>query len=193
MNNKQAIVSMICSIFLVLFSVAVIAYAGETPQEPISCPTIEETTEYITEPTETEAPTQESTEPAETEPSYSEQDLEYLALVIYQEAGADTCSDETRLMVGTVVMNRVADHRFPNTIEEVLMQKRQYGLLYWTGLVWADRASTAEEEHAVERAYKCAEKILQGYRAFSEEVIWQAEFVQGNEIVAYQDGIYFCK
>lgn len=131
--------------------------------------------------------------PAEPEKTYSEEDLEMLALVIYQEAGGDACSDETRLMVGNVVMNRVASDLFPDTIEEVLLQKRQYGRLHWTGLVWPERASQSVEAHAVQRAYDCAERVLEGERLLPEDVIWQAEFVQGTEIVAQQDGFYFCR
>ena len=134
------------------------------------------------------------TEPAtEPEPTYNEADLEMLALVIYQEAGGDACSDETRLMVGNVVLNRVADERFPDTIEEVLLQERQYGRLHWTGLVWPERASKSVEAHAVQRAYDCAERVLEGERLLPEDVIWQAEFKQGTEIVAQQDGFYFCR
>lgn len=128
-----------------------------------------------------------------TEPAYSEEDLEMLALVIYQEAGGDACSDETRLMVGNVVMNRVASDLFPDTIEEVLLQKRQYGRLHWTGLVWPERASQSVEAHAVARAYECAERVLEGELLLPEDVIWQAEFKQGTEIVAQQDGFYFCR
>jgi hypothetical protein len=131
--------------------------------------------------------------PAEPEKAYSEEDLEMLALVIYQEAGGDACSDETRLMVGNVVMNRVADDRFPNTIEEVLLQERQYGRLHWTGLVWPERASQSVEAHAVQRAYDCAERVLNGELLLPEDVIWQAEFKQGTEVVAEQDGFYFCR
>lgn len=127
------------------------------------------------------------------EPTYTEAELEAMAIVIYQEAGGDACSDETRLMVGNVVMNRVADERFPDTIEEVLTQKQQYGRLYWTGLVWPERADQAGEAHAVERAYRCAEEVLNGVRLLPDDVIWQAEFVQGTEIVAEQDGFYFCR
>lgn len=129
----------------------------------------------------------------EPEPTYTEADLEMLALVIYQEAGGDACSDETRLMVGNVVLNRVADDRFPDSIEEVLLQKRQYGRLYWTGLVWPERADKPGEAHAVERAYKCAEEVLNGTRLLPDDVIWQAEFPQGTETVAEQDGFYFCR
>jgi hypothetical protein len=184
------------AIFVVALALtAVVTISAQTEPKEASCEpttiaTTEETTEYITEPTETEVPTTEATE---SQKPYTEEELEMLALVIYQEAGGDACSDETRLMVGTVVMNRVADPRFPNTLYEVLTQKRQYGRLYWTGLVWAERASNPNEAHAVERAYKCAEKILSGYRSFDADVIWQAEFVQGTEIVAYQDGMYFCR
>lgn len=127
------------------------------------------------------------------EPTYREEELEALALVIYQEAGGDACSDETRIMVGNVVMNRVADERFPSTIEEVLLQKQQYGRLYWTGLVWPERASQSVEAHAVQRAYDCAERVLNGERLLPDDVIWQAEFIQGTEIVAHQDGFYFCR
>ena len=119
--------------------------------------------------------------------------LEMLALVIYQEAGADYCSDETRLMVGTVVMNRITDERFPDTMYEVLTAEKQYGRLHWTGLVWPDRASNPNEAHAVERAYTIAERILQGERVLPEDVVWQSEYVQGTEIVAQSDGMYFCR
>lgn len=123
--------------------------------------------------------------------AYTEAELDAMALVIYQEAGGNACSDETRIMVGNVVMNRVADSRFPNTIEEVLLQKAQYGRLHWTGLVWPERA--ANEPEAVERAYKCAEMVLNGEKLLPDDCIWQAEFIQGKEVVAHTDGFYFCR
>lgn len=169
--------------------------------EPAPEPTISEPMEETTPPTEaptiateppTEPPTEPETEPAETEPPYTADELEMLALVIYQEAGSDACSDDTRLMVGTVVMNRIADPRFPDTMYEVLTAKLQYGELYWTGIVWPSRASHPTEAAAVERAYAIAERILLGERAFEEDVVFQAEFIQG-EIVEYSDGMYFCR
>ena len=137
--------------------------------------------------------TEEIAEPAETEPPYTEEEREMLALIIYQEAGGDACSDETRLMVGTVVMNRIADNRFPDTMYEVITARAQYGRLYWTGLAWPERATNPGEAHAVERAYTIAERILQGERALPEDVVFQAEFEQGTETVAEQDGFYFCR
>lgn len=159
----------------------------EVDKQPTDAPEVVELEMIITE----QAPAEE--EPAEATPSYTAEELELMALVIYQEAGADKCSDETRLMVGTVVMNRVADDRFPNTIYEVVTQKGQYGRLHWTGPVWPERASTDAEAHAVERAYECAEKVLNGERSLPSDVIWQSEHIQGTEIVVYQEGFYFCK
>lgn len=125
--------------------------------------------------------------------TYTAEDLELLALVIYQEAGSDTCNDDTRLKVGTVVLNRVADDRFPNTIREVVTQPAQYGRLYWTGAVWPERVNDPSEAAAVLRAYDCAERLLQGERHLPEGAVWQAEFIQGVEVVAHQDGFYFCR
>lgn len=179
----------------------------ETTQEPQTTTepatiTIEETepTKEInaattaTEPAETtkeETPT--DTTPTEKEPTYTDDELEMLAIVIYREAGSNSCSDETRLMVGTVVMNRIQDKRFPNTMRGVLTQKSQYGRMHWTGVVWPKRASSPNEAHAVERAYTIAERILQGERALPADVVFQAEFKQGKEVVAYSDGMYFCR
>ena len=177
--------------------VAVTEPTHEVTEPPTTEPT--EATEITEPPTtvpETTAPETtipETTYVEETLPPYTPEELEMLALVIYQEAGSDACSDKTRLMVGTVVMNRVADKRFPNTIYEVITQRAQYGRLYWTGPVWPKRASHPTEAHAVARAYECAERILQGERFLPSDVVWQAEFKQGTEVVAYQNGMYFCR
>lgn len=134
------------------------------------------------------------------EPTYTEADLEMLALVIYQEAGADAYTDELRQMVGEVVLNRVADDRFPDTMEEVLTEVTEagygaYGRLHWTGIVWPERASYASEVHAVDRAYDIAEKLLSGSveRLLPEDVVFQAEFEQGTDCVEQQDGFFFCR
>ena len=129
------------------------------------------------------------------EPAYTAEDLELLALVIYQEAGADACSDETRQMVGEVVLNRVASDRYPDTLAEVLTQRQQYGRLHWTGLVWPARAEQPQEAHAVVRAYAIAEALLAGTveRLLPEDVIYQAEFPQGTETLIEIDGFYFCR
>lgn len=125
--------------------------------------------------------------------SYTDAELEMLACVIYQEAGGDEATDETRRMVGEVVLNRVNDPRFPDTIEGVLLQKSQYGRMHWTGIIWPARASNPNEAYAVERAYRCAEAVFAQDRLLPEDVVWQAEFKQGKECVVHVDGYYFCR
>lgn len=158
----------------------------------------------VTEQTAPEAAVVEEIEPVvieiecvwvEPEKTYSEADLEMLALVIYQEAGSDACTNDVRQMVGEVVLNRVADDRYPDSLEAVLTERAQYGLLHWTGLVWPERASYASEAHAVDRAYSIAEKLLSGSveRLLPEDTVFQAEFTQGTEVVAQDGGFYFCR
>ena len=48
-------------------------------------------------------------------------DLYLLARLVESEAGNE--SYETKMMIASVVMNRVTDSRFPNTIREVIYQK----------------------------------------------------------------------
>lgn len=124
--------------------------------------------------------------------TYTDEELEILALIVYQEAGGDRVSDDTRRLVAQVFLNRVNDSRFPDSFYEVATAERQYGRLYWTGIVWPDRASSQAEAHAVERAYKIAQEVLESDEPVCPEgVIFQAEFVQGD-IYTEQDGMYFC-
>lgn len=127
----------------------------------------------------------------------NEHDVELLACVIYQEAGGDTCCDMCRRRVADVVLNRVNDPRFKGTtIEEILIDgdpAPQWGLYSVTGVVWPDKASLPEEQHAVERAYRIAREVLEGQHSdLTSEYIWCAEFSQGTDVIEC-DGIYFGK
>ena len=126
-------------------------------------------------------------------------DWERLAIAIYQEAGGDACCDECRYRVGDIILNRVADERFPDSIEAVLTQPKQYGTLSTTGVVGPTRASEPGEAHAVERAWRVAEEILTGTHSdvYGEGYVFQAEFPQGNDpdsrIYCEQCGMWYCK
>ena len=127
----------------------------------------------------------------------NEHDVELLACVIYQEAGGDTCCDMCRRRVADVVLNRVKDPRFKGTtIEEILIDgdpAPQWGLYSVTGVVWPDKASLPEEQHAVERAYRIAREVLEGQHSdLTSDYIWCAEFSQGTDVIEC-DGIYFGK
>ena len=133
-------------------------------------------------------------QPLEPIPKPDPAKVEMLACVIYQEAGGDECSDECRMYVGDVVLNRIMDSRFPDTMEEVLTAKAQYGRFYWTGIVWPSRAQNPGEASAVERAYETARKLLSGEHSeiYGKGYVWQAEFTQGTEGF-WCDGMYFGK
>lgn len=154
--------------------------------------TISETEETIpeTEPSVEKSP--EVTEPPTTKatiPSTDNDDeLEMLACVIYQEAGGDAHCDDCRRRVADVVLNRIADPRFPNTMYEVLTAKSQYGRFYWTSIVWPDRHTDPYEKNAVERAYRIAEEVLNGRHSelYGNGYVWQASFTQSD------DNIYCC-
>lgn len=124
---------------------------------------------------------------------YTDDELFCMAATIYNEAGSNNCSDETRRLVGYVVLNRVKDSRYPNTIRGVLEQKDQYGRFYYTGIKFADRAKSTQEKEAVDRAYRIAAEVLETATIpIPSNVVFQAEFAQGISTYTYQDGIYFC-
>lgn len=135
-----------------------------------------------TEPLETPSEAVEAPETEETEIEIDEHDVELLACVIYQEAGSDSICDDCRRRVADVVLNRVEDDRFPDTIEKVLTKKGQYGRYYYTGVVWPKRASYAVEANAVERARRIAREVLEGEHSeiYGEGYVWQATFKQGK-------------
>lgn len=153
------------------------------PTIEVSEPVIEKTEPPVTNPPEMPSETVEAPETTEPEVDVGLTDAEMLAIVIYQEVGGNACCDACRYRVGDIVLNRVVDPRFPNTIYDVLMQPGQYGRLSWTGIVWADRASNPNEAHAVERARNVANDILNGNHSdlYGNGYVWQAGFAQGTD------------
>lgn len=126
-----------------------------------------------------------------TSTNYTDDDLFCLAAVIWQEAGANYCSDNMQLMVANVVMNHVKSPNYPDTVREVITRKGAYGTMYWDG-VSLPNATDSVTKAAIDRCYKNAKKILDGYRILPDNVIYQAGFVQGSGIYACEGGIYFC-
>lgn len=54
-----------------------------------------------------------------------QKDIEIIAVVIYNEA-LGGCTDRHRELVAAVILNRVSDSRFPNTVFDVVAQPGQY-------------------------------------------------------------------
>ena len=125
-------------------------------------------------------------------PTYTEDDLFCLAAVIYQEAGAYGISDETRMLVGNVVLNRVESELYPDTIREVLEQYGQWGTMWSDGVKFPADAREEYAQEAVENAYDCARRLLEGERVCPSNVLFAAEFKQGGGVYTVSDGIFFC-
>lgn len=185
-NYRRGICGAICFMTILLHGCGMPVDTKSYTREPAVM------TAIVSEPIAPQAPVAEIEIPT---PQYSDQELEILALIIYQEAGGDACSDETRQMVGEVFLNRVRSSAYPDTFLEVATQRAQYGRLYWTGLAWPERASLSGEQRAVERAYRIAKNLLDKTieNILPEDAIFQAEFKQGDETLAHSDGLYFCR
>lgn len=118
-------------------------------------------------------------------PAYTENDLYVLSHIISAEAG--NCSEDMMLSVGSVVLNRVADDRFPDSIEEVVFQEGQYSPT-WNGTFYNE---------PTEGAVEAAKTLLEGGSVIDSSVVWQAEFPQGQGVYDTIESpwgtvMYFC-
>lgn len=100
--------------------------------------------------------------------AYTEYELYLLAHLIAGEA--QPCDDAEQRYVASVALNRVADPRFPNTLEGVIFQKRQYacvsdGNFYRT---------------PTERNWANAKWILENGSILPQCVVWQSGGKQGK-------------
>lgn len=120
----------------------------------------------------------------ETEQKYTDDDLWYLSRVIQAESGY--CSKEMMEGVGSVVLNRVADERFPDSIREVIEQPGQYSTLSWL-------SSQVPTDECMEVTID----LLENGSKYPADVVWQANFPQGSSVykmisTSYST-MYFCK
>jgi len=101
-------------------------------------------------------------------------DLVILARVIKAEAGSSWLSDEWKMCVGEVVLNRVASPEFPNTIYDVVRAPGQYP--------WAAASSFAYLIPDA-RSIEIARRLLEGERYLNDaSVVFQANFRQGSGV-----------
>ena len=95
-----------------------------------------------------------------------------------------------QVAVAAVVVNRVKSPYFPDTVREVVAAPGQYTALYLMGF-----------EKTSRQCYEAAKKALDGDSGVPEDVIWQAEFVQGTSVWWksdidtgwYRSTTYFCR
>jgi len=117
----------------------------------------------------------------EVTPSTTRDDLFWLALAIELEAGSNWICDEHQLFVGNVVLNRVAHPRFaPTTIHGVVSQRGQYP--------WYARGVRGPIS---DRAWANAQRLLNGERFLPYNVVFQAQFFQGDGTYRFIAPHYF--
>jgi len=109
-----------------------------------------------------------------------------MARGVWHEAGSNWVPDEVRYGVADVILARVYDPRFPDSVKEVLLQKGQYACVRGGQLLWPARANNPGEQIAVARAYTIAYDVLthrRHSRLWGKGYIWQANFKQGKDVV----------
>lgn len=199
-------VSYIVTILIFLFIVYNTTYhiksiLSDTPTEPtkIEIMQTEPPTEPPTEPTKIETkPTESPTKPTEiaTEPQpqvwWTEEELDMLAALIYYEAGSDDCTDRHQQLVGQVVINRINSDEYPDTIYGVITDTK-YGTQYSTCNDVLN--NIGNRDIITQRCYDNALMVLNGNVDCPSDIIWQAEFIQGEIYETYETRYgmtYFC-
>lgn len=112
------------------------------------------------------------------------EDIKLLAEVIYHENWHTDANHEAAYYTGAVVLNRVADKEYPNTIKGVLYQKNptQYSTTH--------KFFTKE---LPEECYEMAKHLLMyGAPDVPQTVVYQAMFKQGSGVWKKINTDYFC-
>ena len=112
--------------------------------------------------------------------AYSEDDLYELSHIINAEAGDAACTDELRIAVGSVVLNRVASDLFPDTIYAVIHQEGQYRPTWDGGFL----------KEPSEASVEVAKMLLEEGSQLPGDCLYQANFVQGSAVYEQFNTIY---
>lgn len=115
-------------------------------------------------------------------------DMYILAKIVEAEAGSVWIEQEHKMLVASVVLNRVDSPEFPDTIQDVILQRGQYaavGTKYFNNLLPSVNS------------VKIASDAIQYGSIAPKSVVFQAEFIQGGGLykVFYPEKLgttYFC-
>ena len=110
--------------------------------------------------------------------------------VISSECKSEWVSDATLIMVANVILNRTNDSRYPNTVDQVLMQPYQFSCFSTSGMKWVGKA--ANDASFRERCTLAAEAAMNGERMLNYGVVYVSSGKQGV-VEAQLDGLYFCR
>lgn len=100
-----------------------------------------------------------------------EKTIRILAKVVFNEAGCSECTDRHQQLVACVVLNRIKSNDFPNTIEEVIAQPKQYTKKYLQNL-----PNYIEADKDMKRCFDNAILAYLGKVDCPENVVYQSEY-----------------
>lgn len=103
--------------------------------------------------------------------AYGEEDLYWLSRIISAESRGEPL--EGKLAVGTVVLNRVASDEFPNTIREVIFDRK-------FGVQFTPTANGTVYDDPTEESLLAAKLVLEGARAAGDSLYFIAPELTDN-------------
>ncbi len=112
-----------------------------------------------------------------------------LSKLITWEAGSSWLTDELRLGVGEVALNRVASPEFPDSLEEVIFQPGQYD--------GVDGLTFRKDLLPTRPCAEAALRLMLGERILRPSVVFAGHDIQGPVHSVFRDlhygSIYFCE
>ena len=124
---------------------------------------------------------------------YSDEDIRILTTTVFHEAGHTT--EQLRQYVAQVVLNRVEDSRFPDTVKGVITQPGQYSTKYAT-VEAANAIQATDSKNGTSYYGICEDSVkaaMMGQVEMPSNVLYQANFSQGKGVwksVYFNSGWY---
>ena len=124
---------------------------------------------------------------------YSDGDIRILTTTVFHEAGHTT--EQLRQYVAQVVLNRVEDSRFPDTVKGVITQPGQYSTKYAT-VEAANAIQATDSKNGTYYYGICEDSVkaaMMGQVEMPSNVLYQANFSQGKGVwksVYFNSGWY---
>lgn len=124
---------------------------------------------------------------------YSDEDIRILTTTVFHEAGHTT--EQLRQYVAQLVLNRVEDSRFPDTVKGVITQPGQYSTKYAT-VEAANAIQATDSKNGTYYYGICEDSVkaaMMGQVEMPSNVLYQANFSQGKGVwksVYFNSGWY---
>ena len=124
---------------------------------------------------------------------YSDEDIRIMTTTVFHEAGHTT--EQLRQYVAQVVLNRVEDSRFPDTVKGVITQPGQYSTKYAT-VEAANAIQATDSKNGTYYYGICEDSVkaaMMGQVEMPSNVLYQANFSQGKGVwksVYFNSGWY---